>query len=668
MCGLTGFLEPRARQGADDLQAAVTRMTNTLAHRGPDHGGCWVDAETGVALGHRRLSILDLSPEGHQPMVSVSGRYVITFNGEIYNYRDIRKELDALGNAITWRGHSDTEVMLAAIETWGMKAALERFVGMFSFAMWDRQRRELYLARDRMGEKPLYYGWTDKCFLFGSELKALRVHPSWKGEIERGALALFMKRNYVPSPYCIFKNIYKLIPGTFLRVTPELAAKTPTYTDIASCTTTYWSMKDVAERGALNPFQGSEEDALVKLDELLRNVVRDQMVADVPLGAFLSGGIDSSLIVALMQAQSDRPIKTFTIGFHEKGYNEAVHAKTVARHLGTDHTELYVTPRDAIAVIPRLPVIYDEPFSDSSQIPTTLVSQMVRKTVTVSLSGDGGDELFGGYNHYFEVQRNWDRVNRIPVGVRTLLSRALTTLSPARWNSLLGWWMSLLPGQLKQRTPGPKLHTLASILEISPPDNFYKEAISHWRDARSLVREASEMSTASMGYSGGANLPDFFQTMMFLDSTNYLPDDILVKVDRASMSVSLESRIPLLDHRVVEFAWRIPLRMKVKQGQGKWLLRQLLHKYVPRAITERPKMGFGVPIDRWLRGELRDWAESLLDEHRIRQEGFFNPEPIREAWADFQSGRQGLETRLWNVLMFQAWNEYWTKAPSNMCK
>lgn len=646
MCGITGFLDSSCQMGSDELQSITEKMIDKLLHRGPDDFGTWIDAKTGIALGHRRLSIVDLSPSGHQPMHSACGRYVIVFNGEIYNFKILRKELEAFGHK--FQGHSDTEVMLSAISRWGLESAVKRFIGMFAFALWDKREHRLHLARDRLGEKPLYYGWMGKTFLFGSELKALRAHPDFREEINRDALALYLRHNYVPGPYSIYKGIYKLPPGTILTLNRADGISTP-------APIPYWSAREVAEQGIARPFTGSVEEAITQLDTLLREAVKMRMEADVPLGAFLSGGVDSSLVVALMQAQSDIPIKTFSIGFHESEYNEANHAKAVAQHLGTDHTELYITPEQAMAVIPRLPTLYDEPFADSSQIPTYLVSELARRYVTVSLSGDGGDELFAGYKRYFLGQSIWNKIGWMPKRMRHAASGMLTTISPQTWTSIFQKMKPVLPEKIKQQNPGDKLHKLSEILDVDDPETMYRRLVSHWKDPSSIVLGACELPTAFTDRSRWADLPDFTQRMMFLDTVTYLPDDILVKVDRASMGVSLEARVPLLDHRVMEFAWRLPMSMKIRNGQSKWLLRQVLYKYVPRELIERSKMGFGVPIDSWLRGPLREWAEVLLDEKRMHEEGFFNPAPIREKWAEHLSGKRNWQYYLWDVLMFQAW-------------
>jgi asparagine synthase (glutamine-hydrolysing) len=650
MCGIAGFLDSARRAGANEAAETAGRMADALINRGPDDSGSWADGEAGIALAHRRLSILDLSPQGHQPMHSACGRYVIAFNGEIYNFGEIRQELEQAGQ-IAWRGHSDTEVMLAAIARWGLEDAVRRFAGMFAFALWDRERRTLHLVRDRLGEKPLYYGWAGSTLLFGSELKALRRHPAWRGTVDRNALTLLLRHGYVPAPYSIHEGIFKLMPGSVLSIpmdTPAGAELVPKR---------YWSALEAAAAGVAAPYTGSEAEAIAQLDCLLRRSVQQQMVADVPLGAFLSGGFDSSTVVALMQAQSSQQVQTFTIGFNEEGYNEAEHAKAVARHLGTDHTELYVTSQEAMDVIPRLATLYDEPFADSSQIPTFLVSQLARRSVTVSLSGDGGDELFAGYNRYFWGRNIWRRVGWIPHRLRGAAAAGLTALSPQTWNRLFDAAGPLLPAGLRQRMPGDKLHKLAEIMDVRTPEEMYLGLVSLWKNPAAIVPGAREPATVMTEPIQGANFPDFVQRMMYLDTVSYLPDDILVKVDRASMGVSLEARVPFLDHRVLEFAWQLPMSMKIRDGKGKWILRQLLGRHVPPQLMERPKMGFGVPLDVWLRGPLRPWAESLLDESRLRAEGYFDPAPIRAKWAEHLSGKRNWQHHLWCVLMFQAWLE-----------
>jgi asparagine synthase (glutamine-hydrolysing) len=656
MCGITGFVGFNGLASGQAREVAV-QMALRIAHRGPDDAGVWADDSLEVALGHRRLSIVDLSPAGHQPMRSHSGRYVMVFNGEIYNHQALRDRLSSEdGASVKWNGHSDTETLLVCFDAWGVEKTLQATIGMFAIALVDRDIRELFLARDRIGEKPLYYGWQKGTFLFGSELKALKAHPNFAGEIERNAIALQLRHNCIPAPYSIYKGIQKLPPGTFLRVcigaSPTEAGSRFGQRNLPK---PYWSLPETVLEGQRNPFAGDDVEAVDTLDRLLRESVRQQMVADVPLGAFLSGGIDSSTIVALMQAQSARPVRTFTIGFREPGYNEAEHAKVVAKHLGTDHTELYVSPTEAMDVIPRLPMLYDEPFSDSSQIPTFLVSQLTRRHVTVSLSGDAGDELFCGYPRYFHMARIWKTLRRLPPVVRQVVGRAIQALSVSDWNRIAGPFLPFLPA--KMRNIGHKAHKLADMLEASAPETMYREQESHWRRPAEIVIGTEEPQTVLSNQRSWCELPDVESRMMYLDAMTYLPDDILAKVDRAAMGVSLETRIPLLDHRVVEFAWRLPMQMKVRNGQGKWILRKVLNKYVPRELIERPKMGFAVPIDSWLRGPLRDWSESLLGESRLRQGGFFDPVPIRQKWAAHLAGRINWQHHLWDVLMFQAWLE-----------
>lgn len=652
MCGIAGFLDVNAAQSSETLEAHTRRMIGTLTHRGPDGFGVWVDPRVGIAVGHRRLAVLDLSESGRQPMVSACGRYVISFNGEIYNFEKLREELAAERAALDWRGHSDTEVLLGAISHWGLEGAIRRSIGMFAIALWDRTDRLLHLVRDRMGEKPLYYGWAGDVFLFGSELKALRAHPAWRGEIDRSALTLYLRYNYVPAPYSIYRGIRKLLPGTILTI----PADGRPHHDRPPIASPYWSLDVIARAGAADPFGGDEVAAESRLEELLKQSIRGQMVADVPVGIFLSGGIDSSTMVALMQSQSDRPVKTFTIGFHEEAYDEAAHARTVARHLGTDHHELYVSPEDALGVIPRLPQIYDEPFADSSQVPTYLVCQLARRQVTVSLSGDGGDELFGGYNRYFWGRKIWRSIGWMPPALRRSAAALLRALSHNHGETVLGRLGPVLPSALRVRNPGDKLQKLADVLAVVGPDEMYRRLISHWKNPAEIVIGGSEPPPTHAA--DNARFPDFTHRMMFQDAIGYLPDDILVKVDRAAMAVSLETRVPMLDHRVVEFAWSLPLSMKIRHDRGKWLLQKVLHRHVPKQYVERPKTGFGVPIDGWLRGPLRDWAEALLDESRLRAQGFFDPVPIRTKWHEHCAGRRNWQYYLWDILMFQAWLEH----------
>ena len=645
MCGIAGLFQSHPHKPAHELEEIALRMAGTLRHRGPDDGGVWADAAAGIALGMRRLAILDLSAAGHQPMHSHSGRYVIVYNGEIYNCEELRRSIKHENPNLPFRGHSDTEVMLAAFEQWGVRESLQKFNGMFAFALWDRQQRTLTLARDRFGEKPLYYSTVGGALLFGSELKALRAHLEFSAEIDRDALALYLRHNCVPAPYSIYKGVRKLPAATLLTVTA---------TKLEAAPQSYWSFSDVAGNGVADPFTGSEQEAVEKLDRLLHDAVRIRMYSDVPLGAFLSGGIDSSTVVALMQAESSIPIKTFSIGSEGSAYNEASEASQVAAHLHTDHTELYVTPQQAMEVVPLLPAIYDEPFADSSQIPTFLVSQLARQQVTVSLSGDGGDEMFGGYNRHTWCGPLWRRLKPFPESLRKLGAAGITALSPEAWNSLFRMVDPALPGKWRQRLPGDKLHKLAAAMGSPDAHAMYYQLVSHWSAPEEVVRDSQEPATLLT--SGGHNrLATAAEQMIYLDSVAYLPDDVLVKVDRATMAVSLEGRIPFLDHRVAEFAWRLPLSMRVREREGKWILRQVLYRYVPRELVERPKTGFGIPLDSWLRGPLRDWAEELLAEDRLRREGFFDPGPIRRLWRELLAGKGSWQYHLWDVLMFQAW-------------
>ncbi len=649
MCGLAGFLGPACCSKADLLDVA-TNMAAPLTARGPDDAGAWADASAGIALGFRRLAIIDLSADGHQPMQSASGRYVIAFNGEVYNFRALYSELGVRNHCDQrrLRGHSDTEVLLSAIERWGVEGAVRRCVGMFAFALWDRKERLLHLVRDRLGEKPLYYGLMGTTFLFGSQLKALRMHPSWRGQVDRNALALFVRYNYVPAPYSIYQDINKLPPGTILTVKGGSPGPIP-----PPCR--YWSAKQIAEEGVSDPFPGNDPEAVEHLNGLLRNVVTQEMVADVPLGALLSGGVDSSTVVALMQAQSGTLVKTFTIGFQDSQYSEAKEARAVARHLGTDHTEMYVSPRDALAIIPRIPEVYDEPFADASQIPTFLVSQLARRSVTVALSGDGGDEVFGGYNRYLWGRAIWRHIGWMPQGVRAAAAAAMTAISPERWDRVFGAVTSLLPARFQERGPGEKLHKIATFLAKESPEEVYQTLASVWNVDTCPVLGTCAAPAVPSVQASSESFPDPAHLMMYLDTITYLPDDILVKVDRASMGVGLEVRSPYLDHRVVEFAWRLPLPMKLRGAQSKWLLRQVLYRYVPRELIDRPKTGFGLPIHSWLRGEMCEWAEDLLSESRLRRQGILDPIPIRAKWEEHLSRRRNNQYQLWSILMFQAW-------------
>lgn len=645
MCGVTGFLQKPSFN--ELLRTTVHDMVDQLGHRGPDDHGVWVDSDAGIALGHSRLSIVDVSQEGHQPMMSASGRYIISYNGEVYNFIELRGELDRYGHQ--FRGNSDTEVMLAAVEQWGLNAALDRFVGMFAIALWDRKQRTLSLVRDRLGIKPMYYGWSHGNFIFGSELKAIKRHPDFDAEIDRNALTMFFRHNYVPSPWCIYQGFHKLPPASILTVDSPESNPSPVE---------YWNFKTVAEEGSQNNFIGSDEDAVDELDRILQQSVKDHMVSDVPIGAFLSGGIDSSTVVGLMQRHSTNAVKTFSIGFAEESHNEAEQAKKVAHHLGTDHTELYVTSQDCMNVIDKLPAMYDEPFADSSQVPTYLVSKLASERVKVSLSGDGGDELFCGYNRYFSADNLWKETHRVPAALQSLVIRASNSALAKEhgiWLDRLGRFM---PGRLKTPNMSHKLRRMGHYLSLDNPESMYPELVSFWNEAQGKLvvggREPNRVLTQPTRW---AKLEDFKHRMMFIDTLTYLPDDILTKVDRASMAVSLETRVPLLDHRVVEFAWRLPLASKVRSDESKWILRQVLKRYVPSKLWDRPKTGFGIPIGLWLQGQLREWAEELLSEDRLRREGYLHAEPIRRKWEQHISSGNGLGYDLWGVLMFQAWKE-----------
>ena len=644
MCGIAGYFGFSATGG--DAEVIAAAMADRIRHRGPDGGGVWLDADCEIALAHRRLAILDLSEAGRQPMVSAAGGYVIVFNGEIYNHQELRNELELVRPDVAWRGHSDTETLLAGFDAWGIDATVSRAAGMFAFAVWDRQTRKLTLGRDRFGEKPLYYGWSGHTFLFASELKAIKAHPAFHAEIDRKAVALQLSLGCVPAPHSIYRGFYKLQPGALLSVgrsdcvTPDCV--TPRF---------YWRFADVVRDGRANPFSGDETEAAAELERLLRRAIGQQMVADVPLGAFLSGGVDSSLVVALMQAQSSQAVKTFTIGFNEPGYNEAEYAAEIASRLHTEHTELYVSAQQAMDVIPQLPAIYDEPFSDSSQIPTFLVAKLARQHVTVSLSGDGGDELFGGYRRYSATQNHWPRISALPRPVRRALAAALEALPSAPVNRAGEFVERAAPSRGKWHGLGDNALKLSRVLRADGANSLYRQFVTDWTDEERPVLGVDNARPPPSEF----DLDDPVEQMMAMDATSYLPDDILHKVDRAAMAVSLETRVPMLDHRVAEFAWTLPLGRKVRDGQGKRILRDILYQYVPQSLIERPKKGFAVPIDSWLRGLLRGWAEDLLDEARLRRDGIFDAEPIRRKWHEHLSGSRNWQNELWDVLMFQAW-------------
>lgn len=645
MCGLTGFWDFSARLTRAEIFPLINNMSSQIAHRGPDSSGIWCDEAMGVALGHQRLAIVDSSEAGHQPMLSHSGRFAIAYNGEVYNAEELKKILMAEG--CQFKGHSDTEVIVEACEKWGIEMACQRLIGMFAFALWDKEKKKLFLVRDRLGIKPLYWGFNQGILFFGSQLKSFSVHPAWKPEINKEALVSYFRFNYVPTPLSIFKGMFKLSPGTILSLD---ASKNINETQ-------FWDLQQVVFEGQKNIKCSSDADLVEELDVLLKDAVKRRMIADVPLGAFLSGGVDSSTVAALMQTQSTTPIKTFSIGFHEAEYDESKYAAQVAKHLGTEHYELYLNYHDAQAIIPGIPNWCDEPFADVSQIPTFLVSKLARQFVTVSLSGDGGDELFAGYHRYFTGQNIWFKLRKVPFWLRRLSAFGIREIPPRYWE----YFSSVLPKRFQFKLLGDKIHKFADVLTAVHPAAFYSTLVSHWENPSALVVGGEEnflFPWVGIKHPFDPN-KDMVGIMQMMDLRTYLIDDILTKVDRASMAVALEARVPLLDHRVVEFSWRLPLRAKIRDGQGKWLLKQVLDRYVPRHLIERPKMGFGVPIDQWLRGPLREWAEELLLSSRLQQEGILNPQLIQKRWKEHLQGQRNWQYSLWGVLMFQAWQERW---------
>lgn len=646
MCGICGFYSKSNLK----FDNAISKMNLAISHRGPDNNGVWNDSGSGIVMGHQRLSIIDLSAAGLQPMKSSSGRFILTYNGEIYNHLEIRREIENKLN-IKWRSNSDTETLLEAIDLWGVKETLKKIVGMFAFGLWDKKTRTLTLVKDRLGEKPLYFGWQGKgvnqVFLFGSEIKALKKHPSFEGVINQDAIALQLRHNCIPAPNSIYKDIFKLLPGNYLQLNEKdlkngfLPSSKP-----------YWSLVSTAINGTREPLTSNIEDIKKELEQLMKASIKQQMISDVPLGAFLSGGVDSSTIVAMMQKLSSRPIKTFTIGFDEQNYNEANYAKEVSQHLGTDHTEINVSSQQALDVIPKLPTLYDEPFSDSSQIPTFLISELAKKHVTVSLSGDGGDELFCGYNRYLKSNTLWKNFSLLPLPVRKGLGLLIQSIPPLKWDKL----SKILPNLNRYPNFGDKMHKVASIMNSRDLSDVYFRLVSHWLNPNEVVLNGKEPDTFLTGFKPKFAELTNQQEMMALDCITYLPDDILVKIDRAAMATSLETRCPFLDHRIVEYIWKIPQVYKLRNGQSKWILREILYKYVPKRLIERPKMGFAAPIDTWLRGPLKDWAESLLNETKLRQEGYLNADIIRKKWNEHLSGKKNWQYHLWNILMFQAWH------------
>ncbi|MEI9951373.1 MAG: asparagine synthase (glutamine-hydrolyzing) [Pseudomonadota bacterium] len=645
MCGIAGIINMGGVLGAEGLKGSIEAMTRAIQHRGPDDQGIWLHAESGIGLGHRRLSIVDLSQAGHQPMVSANGRFVIVYNGEVYNHQESRKELEALG--VSFRGTSDTEVILEACAQWSLERTLPKLNGMFAFALWDRQEQVLNLVRDRLGIKPLYWAKFGRTFLFGSELKALRAEPSWSPEVRPDSIAAYMRHGYIPAPHTIYEGVHKLEPGMVLTLGLRDGAEPSLQR--------FWDLRDVARQGQAGRQGTSSVVQVDELDSLLRDAVGRRMIADVPLGAFLSGGIDSSLVAALMQAQSSVPVKTYTIGFGQAQYDEAPHARGVAKHLGTSHTELYVSPDDALAVIPELPHWFDEPFADSSQIPTLIVSRLTRQHVTVALSGDGGDELFTGYQRYFWHQQLQTWFDRMPRQARLGIATALRAVPPHSRDALLRH----LPQRLRGTITGSRIQKLTDVLGADDSAALYRSIVSLWQNPNDLVLGSKEARGRLWDPDINAGLAPIFEGPQLVDALTYLPDDILTKVDRASMAVALEARVPLLDYRVVEYAWRLPLEAKVRDGRGKWILREILARYVPNHLIDRPKMGFGVPMAAWLRGRLRDWAEALLDPAVLTSQGLLNAPLVRQMWSEHLAGQNHQTDRLWTVLMLQAWMRTW---------
>lgn len=646
MCGICGFYSSVSNK----YRNTISKMTLAIKHRGPDDSGIWQDHSAGVFFGQQRLSIIDLSKAGHQPMQSHSGRFVLIYNGEIYNHLELRGELKKKNPFIKWRSNSDTETLLETIESWGIEKAIKKFEGMFAFCIWDKKNHCLTLARDRLGEKPLYYGWQgsgeNKVFLFGSELKALKEHPEFDKKINQDAIALQLRYSYIPDPYSIYKNVYKLLPGHYI----QLSKRNLKQNDLPD-PKIYWCLAKTAINGSSNQSNKSEEEIKNELENQLRLTVKKQMISDAPIGAFLSGGIDSSAVVSLMQSQSNTPINTFTIGFDDKDFNEAHYAKKIAKHLSTNHTEMYISSKEAINIVPKLSKIYDEPFSDSSQISTFLISQLTKQQVKVALTGDGGDELFCGYNRYIFGEKLWNVSRAIPASLRKVFSSGIQLVSQKNWDKILKY----LPIINRYNNVGDKLYKVTRAFDAKTFYDFYQLLSSHWHKSNEVVINSKEPKIFSNQLKQQLETLDKQQQMMILDFLTYLPGDILVKIDRASMASSIETRAPFLDHKLIEYVWKIPHRFKNKNGQGKWILKEILKQYVPKDLTERPKMGFGVPIGTWLRGPLKDWAENLLDEKTMQEEGFLNSKLVKKKWEEHISGIRNWQYDLWDVLMFQAW-------------
>ena len=638
MCGIAGLVDLKRQLDGNELALQAKQMADALHHRGPDMGGQWTDAPSGLALAFRRLAVIDLTPSGHQPMLSANRRFAIVYNGEVYNYQELRQQL--LDDGCQFRGTSDTEVILEAFGHWGIETTVKRLIGMFAIALWDCKARRLWLLRDRLGIKPLYFGSVDDRFFFASELKALRAVNGWKPEIDRDAVAGFLRFNYIPAPRSIYRNVFKLPPGSLLSLRP---GEDP-------AVARYWTMADVIRQERT---EVTDEWAIGAAEGLMRDAIRRRMVADVPLGALLSGGVDSTTVAALMQAESEAPIRTFTIGFENTAFDEAEDARVVAAHIGSDHTELYLSANRARDLIPQLPDWYDEPFADSSALPTRLVSQLARKDVTVALSGDGGDEVFFGYNRYIAAEDAWRRMSRMSGWQRQLFAAAAESLSVGVWDKLA----RVIPAGRRPRMLGEKMHKLAAVFRQSDETAIYRRLVSQWPKPSAFISQGEE--SVGESWRTAEELGDFTERMAYLDTVTYLPDDILTKIDRASMSVSLEVRVPLLDHRLIEFAWTLPKRMRIRGSTTKWLLRQVCYRHVPQNLIDRPKMGFAIPLDDWLRGPLYEWAESQLDEKRLADDGMFEPAAVRHAWENFLDGKGNSQHGIWGLLQAQAWLERW---------